>query len=521
MRFQGFLTTACLTVFAAVPAIPLQAATIQLLQGSLTTPDAATQANALCPSGVGYPREGSWAGRLLSAPVSAVSGDPRIEQYRGGRYLATYHSLANRPGCKFANDGTDYLYPAAPAASGCGPFSREYTYRLWAPGDVFYVYPAVYSGEYNQPWFGPQADSSADYSAGIFHTPDSITVQGVVQNNTRPVILLQGDASNNTLGQAPVYFDVSTGMTIDSLNVTAGPGAAVGKAGIYEVAASNLTLSNMRINGFERSGANGLFGAGGYSGTLTLQAVELDHNGGPNGPAHNAYIGASMVDPAFTVIMSNSWSHDAYYGHLFKTRAQNAIFTANYFQGGLPQAHKSQAENYLLDIPNGGQVTVRNNIFVKNASGVNANAMSLTFLMEGFTDDRPQSLDAENNTFVTFAKAYDGVHVNYPFSFFYPNIRPDSASWPAGIPARVLKNAFVGYCTPNNGSAQDYRGDISVVESFLELTRVYAFKTKVAAGDAALSLIYGDYVPELGTPAFSFRYGATPVRRDVVIGAED
>ena len=219
--------------------------------------------------------------------------------------------------------------------------------------------------------------------------------------------------------------------------------------------------------------------------------------------------------------MTHSWSHDAFYGHLFKSRAQNGTYTANYFQGSVPESRRRQAETYLLDIPNGGRVTVRNNVFVKNASGPNSNGMSLTFLMEGASDNRPQSLDVENNTFVTFAKTYDGFNLNYPMSFFYPNVRPDSASWPASIPARVIKNAFVGYCTPGDGSSQDYRGDISVVEGFTELLRGYALTTKVLAEDAALAAMYSDYVPEIGTPVHSFQFGDMPVRLRTTIGAKD
>ena len=343
-----------------------------------------------------------------------------------------------------------------------------------------------------------------------------------MQNNTRPVILLEGDASNNTLGQAPVYFDQSSGLVWDSVDVAAGSKLAVGKAGVYELAGSNLTLSNMRITGFERSDANGLFGAGQYSGSLTLNFVELDHNGGPNGPAHNAYIGASQIDPNFTVSMAHSWSHDAYYGHLFKSRAQNNVFIANYFQGGLPQPHHQQAETYLLDIPNGGIATVRNNIFVKNAAGAGANAMSLTFLLEGAVDSRPQSVDFENNTFVTFAKTYDGSHTNFPMAFLYPSLVPNVAGWPADIPARVLKNAFVGYCTSGSESAaESFRGDIAVVESFTELTRGYGLTTKVDASDLSLGMIYQDYLPEIGTPAFTFRYDVARARHVTTVGAED
>ena len=497
-------------------------AATSLLQGKFTTADALTQQTQICPHGTGYPLESSWASVPGLLPHSAIGGQPRIEQFRHGKLIATYASFANRPHCTLAGDGTDYLHPERAAASGCGPFTREHSFRLWAAGDVFYVYPAIYSGEYNQPWIGPAYDSNAAYSAGVFQIPTDITIQGVVQNNVRPVILLEGPASNNTLGQGAVYFDQSNGTIWDSIDVAAGSMAASGKAGVYDLAGSNLTISNTHIHGFERADVNGLFGAGQYSGSLTLNAIELDHNGGRNGPAHNAYISASQVDPDFTVVMSHSWSHDAFYGHLFKSRAQKNVFTANYFQGGLPQNGRTQAETYLLDIPNGGQTTVRNNIFVKNASGVGANGMSFTFLLEGATDSRPQSVDVENNTFVTFAKAYDGKHPNFPMAFLYPSVVPGSASWPAGIPVRVMKNAYVGYCTGATGSqAEDFRGDIAAVESFGELTRTYALTTKIDASDAALATMFPDYTPELGTPAYGFRYGTTPARKQTTIGAED
>ena len=164
---------------------------------------------------------------------------------------------------------------------------------------------------------------------------------------------------------------------------------------------------------------------------------------------------------------------------------------------------------------------MRNNIFVKNASGAGGNGLSFTFLLEGVSDSRAQSVDLENNTFVTFAKSYDGTHPNYPMAFLYPSVAPDSSAWPSTIPVRALKNAFVGYCTAGTDDVAAYRGDISVVESFLELTRSYALTTKVEASDAALATIYSNYVPEIGTAYYAFLYGLTPVRTTDTIGAQD
>ncbi len=264
----------------------------------------------------------------------------------------------------------------------------------------------------------------------------------------------------------------------------------------------------------------GCFGAGGYSGTLTLRGLELDHNGGPTGPAHNAYIGASINDPNFTVNMEHSWSHHAYYGHLFKSRAQINVFTANFFQGTLPWGGLGQAENYLLDVPNGGLLTARDNVFLKNMSGANSNAMSVTFAMEGIIDSRAQSIDLENNSFVTFSKTYDGFHQTYPLSFFYPNIRPDDPAWPASIPTRIIKNAFVGYC-PAGGGAEDYRGDISLTEAFSEVSRTYSFSTKVLADDTTLAAIYPAYVPVVGQPAYIQQLQTPLARAKQTVGAQD
>ncbi len=488
------------------------------LNMSYTTQAAAAELQQICPSGVGYPAQ-VLAGQ--ERPASAVSGQPRIEQYRQNVLIATYTSFSDQPGCVMAGDGTDNINPGPPAASGCGPFTRDHSYRLWQPGDTFLVYPAVYSGPYNQPWIGPEYDDSSDYSAGISHTPDNVSLVGVVQNNTRPVILLDGPASDNTLGQAPVYFDRSNNFTMDGINVMAGPHAAAGKAGVYEDGGSNLTLADMRIAFFARAGVNGLFGAGNYSGFLSLHGLELDHNGGPYGPAHNAYIGASAVDPNFSVIMHHSWSHHAYYGHLFKSRAQVNTFTANYFEGGLPFGRYTQAEAYLLDVPNGGMLTARNNVFVKNASGADANGMSVTFLMEGYSDARTQSIDIENNTFITYAETFDGSHPNYPFSFFYPSVRPDSPAWPSTIPVRVIKNAFVGYCPAVAGSPQAYVGDLSLTESFAETAKDFSFSTKVAADDAVLAALLPSYQPELGTLAYQQQLQGRTIRKAMTLGAKD
>jgi hypothetical protein len=496
--------------------------------GSYITPAAKAALPAMCATGQGYPAQWTWsAADTAKVAVSAVAGTPQIDQYRGGTLIASYANFSDNDGCVYKGDGTDWQNPAPAAASGCGPITRVHSWRLWAPGDVFVVHSAVYSGEFQQPWFGPEFDGPIQYNANQSTPMKDITVVGdtVESGGTayRPVILLTGYASNNSYGQAPVYFDISDHVTMDNINVVAGTGAWVGKSGIYEVGGSHLTLSHMRVSGFEAQdgGGDGIFGAGDYRGWLHLREVELDHNGGTNGPEHNAYINASNHDMNFTVDVRHSWSHDAYYGHLFKSRAQRNVFIANYFEGGLPQAGYSQAEAYLMDISNGGVLLARNNVFSKNASGPDSNGLSIGYAMEGVPDARTMSVDIENNTFVGFAKTYDGTYPLVPMNFYYPSLVPGTAHWPANVPVRTLKNSFVGYCKIEGVPQVNYRGDIDVTEDFSELSQAFTFSTIVETDDSVLAKTYPNYVPVVGTPDYAHAMKTGVLRTTSIIGAED
>lgn len=508
--------------FAACLAASLPLAAPALAQSyigpaGVTTSAARAELAALCAGAAIYPESWVWNPATVKPTArSAVSGAPRIEQYRDGARIATYTSFANQPTCGYLGGGRDVETPGPAAAAGCGPFTRAHAYRLAKPGDHFYVYPAVYSGEFNQPWFGPMWDSDADYSAGIVHAPDHVSITGVVIGQRRPAILLDGAAAYNTLGQAPVYFDASVGMTMENIDVLSGPNGYAGKAGIYVAAASDLTLRNMRISGFQASGANGVFGTGDAAGSLTMDGLEIDHNGGPSGPAHNVYIGASRVDPDYAVSFTRSWTHNAFFGHTFKSRAQVNVLAADYFDGeeAADEPH-DLGESYLVDIPNGGRLTLRNSILHKERSGYGTNVVSVYFAAEGFTDARPQSADIENNTFIAFDRTDDGLHALTPLAFFWPPIVPGAPGWPANVASRVLKNAFVGYCSP------PYLGDFAAVEAFSELTLDFRFTTRLRAPEPAIAAHFPGYTPVFGTPTYQHVARSGAPRRTAAIGARD
>ena len=481
----------------------------------------------LCQPGGAFPRQWTWdAAKTAPKPRYALTADkltPKIEQYRAGALIATWRSLGSDPAtCDFGNPGAATPVDLTKAAaSGCGPFGNYSHVDLWnvmEDGDEFLVYPAVYRGPTNN----IVLIGKPRYWTGPVHSPANVAIRGVTQNGVRPLLYRNdGGQGDFATAQGAIYFAQAANVTVQNIDVILGPQGSVGKAGIYINQASNATLRDMLIRDFAwqangADGQNGVFSTGNATGTLTLDQIEAYNNGGPNGPTHNFYINASAADPNFTVRLTNSWSHDAVYGHTFKSRAQVNVVVGNYFQGGLPNTAKgqTQAENYLLDMPNGGRATVLDNVFVKNASGPNSNAMSLTFAMEGIVDARPQALTVRNNTFVALAELYDGFHQIYPLSFFYPNVIPGTAQWPASVAYSVRDNLFVGYCPTSTTylPSGNYRGDLAVTAAFPEINADFSLKTKYSpAGDTSA----------VGLPVYNHVTRAGGVRAAPTIGARD
>lgn len=410
-------------------------------------------------------------------PATSADGQPLIKQTRAGRVIATYTSFGGT-GATTDENNTD-----AHDVSG-GAFHRT-PYANWQDGDVFEVYPAVYEGTKQQPWIGPLPTNFSNYNAGQFAVPRNIIIRGVTVNGKRPVLRNSADGgSNNTLGQGLVYLDQSENITIENLEIQDVPNAGgLGKAAVYVNGAKNLTLRDVKIVGFKLHDTNGIFGTSNNSGTLRLERVELDGNGGGGGPEHNLYVNASSTDPNFTVYMTGSWSHGAYYGHLFKSRAQVNILEGNYLMGARGDG-MTQAENYLADFPNGGRVTLRNNIFVKNRSGDNSNAMSVTYAMEGIEDARTNSVTIEHNTFVALDRTYDGSHPIYPMQFFYPARVPGETGFPVAN-VTVAHNAFVGYCKQSN-AFMDYRGSNALELDFNQIDQGFRVRDTTLLGNSAM-----------------------------------
>jgi hypothetical protein len=487
--------------------------TTTTIPATTTTTVPATTTTTVPPSS--YPAQFDYLpGAVDNQPLPATTADgaPLIRQLRNGVVIATYNKLGGSCSTLVENQQDR-------PSTECGPFVRQ-NYTKMRDGDVFEVYPSVYEGLDQQPYFGPTADNYANFLSGIETVKRNITLRGITVNNKRPVIRLGAvTASNTTLGQALVYIDKSQNITIENIDVDGartGTGT-VGKAGVYIVAGANLTLRNMRVHGFRAYDANGIFGADQNSGTLLLDRVQLYDNGGANGPEHNIYINSSVVDPNFTMKMINSFSTDAYYGHLVKSRAQRTILEGNYFKGTTAAAGFPFAESYLVDIPEGGTLIMRNNILVKNASGAGANGIELAFALESaLYEPRVHSLLVEHNTFVTFAGTYDGTHPIGPMGFFFPLQTPGTPGFPSATftDFAVRNNVFVGFRTDTEIATYTpqflYRGTNGINVPFSGLRRDFGLVTPTTVTGSTV----------IGTPAYGYR-AATRNRTTTNIGAVD
>jgi len=448
------------------------------------------------------------------------------------------------------------------ANMGCGPFgntSHVDLFRLWLPGDTFLVYPAVYTGttyqgqtvSNNNITLRPMGDYYIS-SGNPIYAPNNITIKGVTVNGIRPVIVRNDNGGGDSETSKDVVEIIGgANDTIENIGITLGTSsqAYVLEAGLYLIhvgyndydqygnalttpvlgSGNNFTtISNLHIHGFEQvqaqsGGADGVISDPTSGGTVLFISNEIDHNGGTgaqnsSGLAHGIYMQASNTqygnptyDPNFNVTFEGNWFHDQFYGHDLKSRAQNTIIVGNYFQGGLPQGGiYTTAESFGADLPNGGVVTIRGNIFTKNASGYASGTFNVAYGEEGFPGPsnsnetlydgpnggpRTNSINFKNNTFVAFARTTDGTHPLIPFEFFYPAQSPSAAGFPVSS-VNVNNNAFVGYCPVDFNSVQAYTGTSALSAGFADMSQAFSFGGLwVGANNNIVGL--QDYVHEL------------------------
>ena len=149
-----------------------------------------------------------------------------------------------------------------------------------------------------------------------------------------------------------------TDLTVNGFGFTGAAVADKNGSGIrYE--GGNLTVENSKFwNNQEGILATPLVLG---TGTVTITGSEFSHNGAGDGYSHNIYIGdiASLV-------IDNSYFHDAVVGHEIKSRALATTITNSRIQD-----NTTGTASYDIDLPDGGVDILRNDVIQKGANATN------------------------------------------------------------------------------------------------------------------------------------------------------
>ncbi len=148
-----------------------------------------------------------------------------------------------------------------------------------------------------------------------------------------------------------------TDVTVQNLSFS---GAAVSDgngAGIrYE--GGNLVI----IDSYFHDNQNGLLGNSDSNGTIRITGSEFDHNGTGDGYTHNLY-----VNEIASLVIDDSYFHDAVVGHQIKSRAQSTTITNSRIYDD------SGTGSYSIDLPNGGVGVIRDNVIEQGPNTDNPN----------------------------------------------------------------------------------------------------------------------------------------------------
>ena len=166
-------------------------------------------------------------------------------------------------------------------------------------------------------------------------------------------------------------FDIS-GVTVPDQN-----GAGIRYEG------GNLTLDNVFIH----DNQEGILGASDPNGSITINRSEFAFNGlGGDGHTHGIYVGAIAN---FT--LANSYVHDTAVGHEVKSRAANNTITGNRI------FDNNGSASYSIDLPNGGDATIANNVIQQ---GPNTQNPAIIAYGEEGASNAGRTVEIRDNTII-------------------------------------------------------------------------------------------------------------------------
>ena len=144
-------------------------------------------------------------------------------------------------------------------------------------------------------------------------------------------------------------------VTIENLSFSGATVPDGNGAGIrYD--SGNLVIKNSYFH----DNQNGLLANADPDGTIRITGSEFADNGAGDGYTHNLY-----VNDIASLVIDDSYFHDAIVGHQIKSRAQSTTVTNSRIYDG------SGTGSYSIDLPNGGVGVIRNNIIQQGPNSDN------------------------------------------------------------------------------------------------------------------------------------------------------
>ncbi len=144
-------------------------------------------------------------------------------------------------------------------------------------------------------------------------------------------------------------------VTIENLSFSGAAVSDMNGAGIrYE--SGNLVV----IDSYFHNNQNGLLANADPSGTIRIVGSEFASNGAGDGYSHNLY-----VNNIASLVIDDSYFHDASVGHQIKSRAQSTAITNSRIYDG------AGTGSYSIDLPNGGVGVIRNNVIQQGQNSDN------------------------------------------------------------------------------------------------------------------------------------------------------
>jgi hypothetical protein len=313
---------------------------------------------------VRYGIDGRYAYQNVNGPIgcnNAAFGDPAIGLVKSCQYAAPDTVAAGTPAYVRAASGRVLAVgPGRPYAKPCQALTAA------ADGDTVEI----------------DAAGNYDGDTCAFHAND-LTVRGV---NGRPKI----DAKGNYSWGKGTWVITGKRAVVDNIELSGARvpdrnGAAIRLDGVH------LTLRNSYFHDNE----NGILTSNDGESDILIENSEFGHNGNGSGSSHNLYIGS-----VGSLIVRNSYSHDADVGHNLKSRARVNTISYSRFSStrpGEPGGAASGEPSYEIDLPNAGTAYLIGNVIEQPASNQNSNMVS--FGVEGASNPG-KNLYVVNNTFI-------------------------------------------------------------------------------------------------------------------------